>query len=155
LQFRANDRITIIERVDADWLRGQLQGREGILPSNYVSCPDIDRVPMSQLAVQTGPLEKMTAAYDYSSGVAGDLVFKAGDTIEVIAQLDEQWVRGRVNGEEAIADHCSDDPDKLYFSKGDRIIITEDVDSYWYRGKVEGFKTLPAGIFPKALVKED
>ncbi|KAK6028030.1 SH3 domain protein [Ostertagia ostertagi] len=147
---------------------------------------------MTQPAAQAAPLEKMTAAFDYASGVAGDLEFKAGDTIEVVTRLDQDWIRGRVNGREglapltflapfgtpvkspksrgiasiaslggtgrtatAIADHCSDDPKMLYFSKGDRILIVEDVDSYWYRGKVEGFKTLPPGLFPKALVKED
>ncbi|KHJ78349.1 SH3 domain protein, partial [Oesophagostomum dentatum] len=114
------------------------------------------------------------------------------DTIEVVAHLEQDWIQGRVNGQEglaplsflapygtpvkspktrgiaaiaalggsgrvvtAIADHCTEDPDKLYFCKGDRIIITEDVDNYWYRGKVESFKTLPPGLFPKALVKED
>ncbi|KAL6725356.1 hypothetical protein Aduo_007415 [Ancylostoma duodenale] len=192
LSFRVNDQITVTERIGPDWLRGTLHGREGIFPANFVSCPGIGGLPMSQPAAQTAPLEKMTAAYDYSSGVSGDLEFKAGDTIEVIAHLDQDWIRGRVNGQEglapmsflapygtpvkspktrglaaisalggtgrmgtAIADHCTDDPKLLYFSKGDRIIIVEDVDHYWYRGKVEGFKTLPPGLFPKALIKED
>ncbi|XGW14973.1 hypothetical protein V3C99_000896 [Haemonchus contortus] len=192
LTFRAQDQIIATERVGPDWLRGQLRGQEGIFPVNYVSCPGIDGLPMSQPDTQAVPLEKMTAAYDYSSGVAGDLEFKAGDTIEVMARLDQDWIQGRLNGREglapltflapygtpvkspktrgiaaiaalggtgrtvtAIADHTSDDPNMLYFTKGDRIIIVEDVDSYWYRGKVEGFKTLPAGLFPKALVQED
>nr|CDJ89261.1 Src homology-3 domain containing protein [Haemonchus contortus] len=192
LTFRAQDQIIATERVGPDWLRGQLHGQEGIFPVNYVSCPGIDGLPMSQPDTQAVPLEKMTAAYDYSSGVAGDLEFKAGDTIEVVTRLDQDWIQGRLNGREglapltflapygtpvkspktrgiaaiaalggtgrtvtAIADHTSDDPNMLYFTKGDRIIIVEDVDSYWYRGKVEGFKTLPAGLFPKALVQED
>ncbi|KAE9417626.1 hypothetical protein Angca_002398, partial [Angiostrongylus cantonensis] len=192
LTFRMHDQIVATERIGPEWLRGSLNGREGIFPANFVSCPNIDSLPMSQPATQTAPLEKMTAAYDYSSGIQGDLEFKAGDVIEVIAQIDQDWIQGRVNGNEglcplsflapygtpvkspktrglasiavlggtgrtvtAIADHYTDDPKMLYFSKGDRIIIVEDVDTYWYRGKVEGFKTLPAGLFPKAIVKED
>ncbi|WKY01490.1 hypothetical protein Q1695_015473 [Nippostrongylus brasiliensis] len=192
LTFRANDQVRAIERVGPDWLRGSIGSREGIFPANFVSCPGIDSLPLTQPAAPAAPIEKMTAAFDYSSGVAGDLEFKAGDTIEVIARLDQEWIRGRVNNTEglaplsflapygtpvkspknrglaaisalggsgrmvtAIADHCTDDPTMLYFSKGDRIIIVEDVDHYWYRGKVEGFKTLPAGLFPKAIVKED
>ncbi|KAK6744881.1 hypothetical protein RB195_011540 [Necator americanus] len=192
LSFHVNDQIRAIERVGPDWLRGNLHGSEGIFPANFVSCPGIGGLPMTQPAVQPKSLEQMTAAYDYSSGVAGDLEFKAGDTIQIIAHLDQDWIRGRVNGQEglapmsflapygtlvkspkmrgiaalsalggtgrvvtAIADHCTDDPTLLYFSKGDKIIIVEDVDNYWYRGKVEGFKTLPAGLFPKALVKEN
>ncbi|CAJ0596888.1 unnamed protein product [Cylicocyclus nassatus] len=192
LSFRVNDQITATERVGTDWLRGTLNGREGIFPANFVSCPGIGSLPLTPASTQPQSLEQMTAAYDYSSGVAGDLEFRAGDTIQVIAHLDQDWIRGRVNGQEglaplsflapygtpvkspktrglaaiaalggtgkvvtAIADHASDDPKMLYFSKGDRIVIVEDVDSYWYKGKVEGFKTLPPGLFPKALVKED
>ncbi|KIH58591.1 SH3 domain protein [Ancylostoma duodenale] len=119
LSFRVNDQITVTERVGPDWLRGTLHGREGIFPANFVSCPGIGGLPMSQPAAQTAPLEKMTAAYDYSSGVSGDLEFKAGflssffvgyqaisvpgDTIEVIAHLDQDWIRGRVNGQEGLA----------------------------------------------------
>ncbi|EYC06649.1 hypothetical protein Y032_0074g815 [Ancylostoma ceylanicum] len=103
LSFRVNDQITATERVGPDWLRGRLHGREGIFPANFVSCPGIAGLPMSQPAVQAAPLEKMTAAYDYSSGVSGDLEFKAGDTIEVIAHLDQDWIRGRVNGQEGLA----------------------------------------------------
>ncbi|VDP37414.1 unnamed protein product [Heligmosomoides polygyrus] len=194
LTFRMHDQIKVLQRVGPDWLRGSLGGREGIFPANFVSCPGVDTLPMVQPAVQSAAsVEKMTAAYDYVSGVSGDLNFNA-DTVEVVARLDQDWIRGRVNGREglaplsylapygtpvkspnsrgiasisalgafilfqtvtAIADHSSDDPNMLYFSKGDRILIVEDVDSYWYRGKVEGFKTLPAGLFPKALVKED
>ncbi|KAK5971973.1 SH3 domain protein [Trichostrongylus colubriformis] len=94
---------------------------------------------MAEPATQAAPFEnKMAAAYDYSSVVAGDSEFKMGNTVEVIACLDQDWIRGRQArhffhgslGETgrtvaAIADHSSDDP-KMYFSKGDRIIIVED-----------------------------
>ncbi|KAK5984503.1 SH3 domain protein, partial [Trichostrongylus colubriformis] len=103
LTFRTHDQITVIERVGPEWLRGQLHGREGIFPANFVSCPGIDSLPMTQPATQAAPLEKMTAAYDYSSGVAGDLEFKLGDTVEVIARLDQDWIRGRVNDREGLA----------------------------------------------------
>ncbi|VDM72211.1 unnamed protein product, partial [Strongylus vulgaris] len=103
LSFRVNDQITATERVGPDWLRGRLNGREGIFPANFVSCPGINNLPLAQPVTQSQPLEQMTAAYDYSSGVAGDLEFKAGDTIQVIAHLDQDWIRGRVNGMEGLA----------------------------------------------------
>ncbi|KJH48951.1 SH3 domain protein [Dictyocaulus viviparus] len=190
LTFRMYDQITAIERIGPEWLRGSLNGREGIFPANFVSCRNIDSLPMSQPVAQLGPTEKLIAVYDYSSGVQGDLEFKAGDMVEIVAPIDQDWIHGRVNGREglapltylapcgtlmekseelapvkalgetgrivtAIADHYTNDPEMLYFSKGDRIIIIEDVDAYWYRGKVEGFKTLPAGLFPKSVVRKD
>lgn len=102
LTFRVHDQIMATERIGPEWIRGSLGGREGIFPANFVSCPNIDSLPMSQPSFQMAPLEKMTAAYDYSSGVQGDLEFKAGDTIEVVARLDQEWIQGRVNGNEGL-----------------------------------------------------
>ncbi|KHJ82122.1 SH3 domain protein, partial [Oesophagostomum dentatum] len=103
LCFRVNDQITVTERIGPDWLRGKFYGQEGIFPANFVSCPGLDTLPMTQPATQSQPMEKMTAAYDYSSGVAGDLEFKAGDTIEVMVHLNQDWIQGRVNGQEGLA----------------------------------------------------
>lgn len=74
-----HDQIKVLQRVGPDWLRGSLGGREGIFPANFVSCPGVDTLPMVQPAVQSvTSVEKMTAAYDYASGVSGDLNFSAG-----------------------------------------------------------------------------
>lgn len=36
LSFKKDDIITIVEEINADWLRGCLNGRAGIIPTNYV-----------------------------------------------------------------------------------------------------------------------
>lgn len=36
LSFKKDDIITIVEEINADWLRGCLNGRAGIVPTNYV-----------------------------------------------------------------------------------------------------------------------
>ena len=36
LSFRKDDIITIVEEINKDWLRGCLNGRAGIIPTNYV-----------------------------------------------------------------------------------------------------------------------
>ncbi|CAB3402459.1 unnamed protein product [Caenorhabditis bovis] len=53
----------------------------------------------------------------------------------------------------ATGDYHSDDSKHLYVTKGDQLLIVEDVDEYYYKGKLESFKTLPAGILPKNIVK--
>ncbi|UMM24878.1 hypothetical protein L5515_004906 [Caenorhabditis briggsae] len=53
----------------------------------------------------------------------------------------------------AIGDYHSEDPKHLYVSRGDQLLIVEDVDEYYFKGKLEAFKTLPAGILPKNIVK--
>lgn len=53
----------------------------------------------------------------------------------------------------ATGDYHSEDPKHLYVTRGDHLLIVEDVDDYYYKGKLEAFKTLPAGILPKNIVK--
>lgn len=36
LNFKEGDRIKLLELVSQDWYRGELNGRSGIFPSNYV-----------------------------------------------------------------------------------------------------------------------
>uniref|UniRef100_A0A1I7X2I2 SH3 domain-containing protein n=1 Tax=Heterorhabditis bacteriophora TaxID=37862 RepID=A0A1I7X2I2_HETBA len=98
LQFQVNDQIFIIDRVNEDWLTGELHGKKGIFPANFVHCSDLPSVKM-----RSSPLEIMTAAYDYSSGVAGDLEFRAGDQIEVLEQMGSDWIRGRLRSSEGLA----------------------------------------------------
>eukprot|EP01132_Coremiostelium_polycephalum_P001010 gene1010-1280_t len=37
LTFKENDVITLVKKVDADWWQGELRGKVGMFPSNYVS----------------------------------------------------------------------------------------------------------------------
>uniref|UniRef100_A0A1I7UD24 SH3 domain-containing protein n=1 Tax=Caenorhabditis tropicalis TaxID=1561998 RepID=A0A1I7UD24_9PELO len=53
----------------------------------------------------------------------------------------------------ATGDYHSEDPKHLYVTRGDHLLIVEDVDDYYFKGKLEAFKTLPAGILPKNIVK--
>ena len=36
LPFRKGDRITILEQIDSDWLRGESNGMQGIFPATFV-----------------------------------------------------------------------------------------------------------------------
>ena len=36
LSFREGDVITLIKQIDANWYEGELHGRSGIFPTNYV-----------------------------------------------------------------------------------------------------------------------
>uniref|UniRef100_A0A7E4ZRK4 SH3 domain-containing protein n=1 Tax=Panagrellus redivivus TaxID=6233 RepID=A0A7E4ZRK4_PANRE len=109
LKFQAGDIINVIERVSAEWLRGDANGRRGIFPLNYVECQDINSVPMAKSSGTGNPLADsmaklsfkpkfVTALYNYYSGVPDDLVFEAGDVIQVVEELDDQWVKGYLDG---------------------------------------------------------
>ena len=53
LSFAVNDVISVVDRSDADWWRGQLRGHSGLFPSNYVAAAvkhELDVAP--ELALQ-------------------------------------------------------------------------------------------------------
>lgn len=109
LTFSAGSSIRILERVGTDWLSGELHGRRGIFPAAFVDCPSLASVPLQAPAAPShygspsggygSPQGTVTATFDYNSGVDGDLVFYAGEVIDVLERLpDGEWLRGRLRG---------------------------------------------------------
>ncbi|VDM42282.1 unnamed protein product [Toxocara canis] len=114
LKFRANDIIKVVEKVNDEWLRGEIGSTQGIFPVNFVQLlgplpsPSQSQQSPQKLSSQKflAPMspkistakETVTAAYDYNSGVADDLVFRQGDVIEVVERVGPEWIKGRLNG---------------------------------------------------------
>lgn len=92
-QFNQGDLITITERINSEWLRGELRGRTGIFPVNYVQF-DVGTSATSLSA----PQRTAIALYDYNSGVGDDLIFKAGDVITIKEEVGNEWLRGELHG---------------------------------------------------------
>ncbi|KAI6188502.1 hypothetical protein M3Y98_00361800 [Aphelenchoides besseyi] len=97
LNFKAGDLIVVHEKVNDEWYNGELNGKFGIFPSNYVQTINSNS---SNNTIPTSPLSStktVTALYDYNSGVPEDLQFKAGDVIEVVSEVNADWISGRLN----------------------------------------------------------
>ncbi|XP_053615413.1 uncharacterized protein l(3)05822 isoform X2 [Plodia interpunctella] len=94
LCFSAHSRIKLIRRVDHEWLYGSLHGDEGLFPSNYVEV----KVPLPNESASVHRLGVATALYDFSPHQAGDLPFRAGDSIAVFHKLSDEWYFGECNG---------------------------------------------------------
>jgi hypothetical protein len=56
LQFSKGDVIEIVEEVNADWYRGRLNGKQGLVPSAYVE-------NIAPVAKATKPYKPFAAAY--------------------------------------------------------------------------------------------
>lgn len=112
-QFRVNDIIKSVEKVNDDWLRGEIGSSRGIFPANFVqlltslpssesqqkiSSPISPKFSLPNSPKISASKETVVAAYDYNSGVADDLVFRQGDVIEVVERVGAEWIRGRLNG---------------------------------------------------------
>ena len=97
MTFRKGDTITNLTKVDDDWLRGTLAGKEGIFPSNFVkildeplpppptkaSSPPVPKEPAPSRTVGSKPkqsvdelLPRAEALFDYNAGNSEEISFK-------------------------------------------------------------------------------
>ncbi|XP_049328595.1 SH3 domain-containing protein 19 [Astyanax mexicanus] len=124
LSFSEGDVIRLCEYVDEEWARGELGGRAGIFPLNFVDVledlpPSAEqnhtRIPLPGMAaspsvqttptsaqVEGGAVEWAEALYDFNPEADDELAFVQGDMILVTDHLDSEWSSGRLNGREGI-----------------------------------------------------
>ncbi|XP_046555696.1 LOW QUALITY PROTEIN: dynamin-binding protein-like [Haliotis rubra] len=173
------DIIQITEVVDDNWLRGRLNGAEGIFPSNFV-----ESITLPSLQ----PGQKIFAGVDeFQAGQDGDLGINRGDIIVGLHQLDDNWWQGSCGGNTGIfpltcVTELLDPPAKadqrssqqkgslsepicaramvditpqidgeLGFGIGDVITITEIIDSDWYMGQFGGKEGLVSSVCVELL----
>ncbi|KAH9256944.1 hypothetical protein BASA81_004765 [Batrachochytrium salamandrivorans] len=104
LALRTGDAVTVLEYVDEQWWRGQVNGNEGIFPADFVAK---DQPPHEDPAVPAAVQEDaglgfVIAQFDFQAENEGDLSFNQGDRIQVLELIDENWMRGALNGNEGI-----------------------------------------------------
>ncbi|XP_051866345.1 SH3 domain-containing protein 19 isoform X5 [Pristis pectinata] len=134
LTFFEGDVIALKEYVSEEWARGELKGRTGIFPLNFVDL--IENLPTSeQKTIQNSPL---SPGSNRPTGVRPIET----STSNQVGDLDLQWC-------EALYDFKAEAADDLPFKRGDRILILEQIDSEWCKGKLNGLE----GIFPSAFVR--
>jgi len=115
LPFQANDVIEVTEMVDEQWWRGTCHGREGIFPVEYVSREQASAVHEEEHALEEiAPLEEdyhepvaehigfVVAQFDLHNETEDDLEFATGDCIQVLEVIDDDWIRGALNGREGL-----------------------------------------------------
>ncbi|XP_077135427.1 SH3 domain-containing protein 19 isoform X2 [Ranitomeya variabilis] len=98
LPFRKGDKILILERLDSEWYKGRVNGREGIVPAAFV------QLCSGPTAWQTqgGKLGKARALYDFCGENEDELSFKAGDVISALESVDNEWMSGELCGKTGI-----------------------------------------------------
>ena len=94
LCFNAGDKIDVTEIIDSDWLKGKVGDSSGMFPRNYVSFTTNDK----QKASASNEYPIATVLYDFNGMYDNELTAKAGDQIEVLRKVDNEWLRGRHNG---------------------------------------------------------
>lgn len=87
LNFKKGELIILKRKVDSNWFYGEINGREGMVPSNLIHI---------MVAL---PVPQCTALYDFKMGPQeeeGCLTFDKGAIIKVLRRVDQNWVEGRI-----------------------------------------------------------
>ncbi|XP_077952304.1 SH3 domain-containing kinase-binding protein 1 isoform X2 [Gasterosteus aculeatus] len=122
LSLAVGDIIVNVRRDDGGWWEGELSGRRGLFPDNFVreikkegkrdggqasmSRSDLSNgraSPVSDSSVRSGRKEQIRkrrckAAFSYAPQHEDELELKIGDVIEIISEVEEGWWEGFVNG---------------------------------------------------------
>lgn len=102
-------RVTVIEEVNNDWWRGEVDGRIGIFPISYVEklydsiCPDEDAAFYGNAAFD-GNQDSVSveALYNFSARNNKELSFPEGAIINVIKDVDDDWYEGTFEGKSGL-----------------------------------------------------
>ncbi|KAG5848454.1 hypothetical protein ANANG_G00098620 [Anguilla anguilla] len=96
LPFQQGAVIQIMERVDAEWCRGRLDGRDGYFPATFViPCPAPPGGTESQSGGGGG---RARALFDFVPETEEELSLKAGDIITGVESIDDEWLLGELYG---------------------------------------------------------
>lgn len=92
LSFKEHDIINLVRRIDENWYLGEINGKEGSVPVNFISV----RVPVPEDGFASD--RYVTALYQFIPETWEDLDFKEGAIIKVISRIDQDWLYGECDG---------------------------------------------------------
>ena len=90
LSFKRGDTLQLLRTVDQNWLEARLGAKKGIIPVSYV-----ELTPQSATQpLVSGP--QAVAKFDFMPEESYELGFHKGDTIHLLARVDDNWLQGRL-----------------------------------------------------------
>ena len=113
LTFFDNEIVNLIRHIDEQWMEGEIDGKIGIFPSNYVEvivdclwADEYDPNDSSMAVSSELPMEleyttpEWTDVYgrvmfDFTAETSEELTLSEGDTVTVLRQLDDEWFQAR------------------------------------------------------------
>ncbi|KAJ0178887.1 hypothetical protein K1T71_005662 [Dendrolimus kikuchii] len=90
LTIRPGDVLRDVERLPGGWWRGELRGRRGMFPDNFVSVLT-ERTNNRSTGVQG----RCRAVFSYQPANPDELPLCVGDVLEVLGEVEEGWWQGR------------------------------------------------------------
>lgn len=104
LVLEVGDIITNITDVDVGWCEGELNGKKGMFPDNFVEefstpgeeVPSASPLPSSNSKTAVG--KKAKVAFDYEAQDADELTLHMGDIVDFMEEVEEGWWKGKLHG---------------------------------------------------------
>ncbi|XP_062255789.1 SH3 domain-containing protein 21 isoform X1 [Platichthys flesus] len=105
ITMRAGDVVKNVTKAGEEgWLEGELRGKRGIFPANFVKevpiylMGDSKREPRSLRTKKIKQTRKCEAVFAYSAVNEDELELVVGETIEIIKEIEDGWWMGLKNG---------------------------------------------------------
>lgn len=105
LSFQEGELVTLIRHVDDEWTEGELNGRVGLFPTEYVDiivdCADpAANALTAPSGLSTGEASASGACFgralfDFPAAVEGDLALTAGEVVVLLGKVNNDWYQAR------------------------------------------------------------
>ncbi|XP_052740643.1 SH3 domain-containing kinase-binding protein 1 isoform X1 [Bicyclus anynana] len=94
LTIRPGEILRDVERLPGGWWKGELRGRRGMFPDNFVSVVTEQNNARPGQGVQG----RCRAVFSYQPANPDELPLCVGDVLEVLGEVEEGWWQGRRSG---------------------------------------------------------
>ena len=102
LTLQVGDRVQVLEHVDDDWLRGAVADRQGVFPRAFVQMCSSDSTSPTSPVAPTTHTRSAVVLHDFAAQADGDLDLQQGQVVQVLEQVDDDWLRGQIDHREGI-----------------------------------------------------
>ncbi|RVE51933.1 hypothetical protein evm_003399, partial [Chilo suppressalis] len=93
LSFRKGDMIHVRRQIDANWYEGEIHGRIGLFPYNYVEIMkgEVAHSPKKPTVIEG----RAKAKFDFTAQTNLELPLKKGEVVVLTRRIDHNWWEGR------------------------------------------------------------
>uniref|UniRef100_A0A672Q368 Osteoclast-stimulating factor 1 n=1 Tax=Sinocyclocheilus grahami TaxID=75366 RepID=A0A672Q368_SINGR len=101
LTIAVGDIVSNIRKNEGGWWEGELDGRRGLFPDNFVRVKKESSLAGSKSDLSNGEAfrkRRCKAVFSYAPQNEDELELKIGDVIEVLGEVEEGWWEGTLSG---------------------------------------------------------